>query len=186
MELSGERRLAVDRARAWEALNDLAILRQAIPGCDKVEATGPNQYTVGMAVRVGPVASRFTGKIALADLNPPNSYTISFDGQGGVAGFGRGSAQVKLAPQGSGCDLNYTVNAQVGGKIAQVGSRLIDSAALRLADDFFAKFEALVAPAAAAPQPAGPPPGFEAHILRRIGYMALGVLVVVLLLFLLR
>ncbi|GAB2583662.1 hypothetical protein GCM10027034_14830 [Ramlibacter solisilvae] len=142
MDMQGSRTLAVTQQQAWDALNDPEVLKLCIPGCDKVEATGPGQYTVGMQVKVGPVASRFTGKIALSDLDPPNSYTISFDGQGGVAGFGRGSAQVKLAPQGSGCDLNYTVNAQVGGKIAQVGQRLIDGVARSMAEDFFKRFDA--------------------------------------------
>jgi uncharacterized protein len=141
MDMQGSRALAVTQQQAWDALNDPEVLKLCIPGCDKVEVTGPNQYTVGMAVRVGPVSSRFTGKISLSDVNPPQSYTIAFDGQGGVAGFGRGSAQVKLMPNATGCELGYTVNAQVGGKIAQVGQRLIDGVARSMADDFFKRFD---------------------------------------------
>src|SRR5436190_21208617 len=137
MDMQGSRVLAVTQQQAWDALNDPEVLKLCIPGCDKVEITGPDHFTVGMAVRVGPVAARFTGKIALSELNPPQSYTISFDGQGGVAGFGRGNAQVKLTPAGPGCELGYTVNAQVGGKIAQVGQRLIDGVARSMADEFF-------------------------------------------------
>ena len=186
MELTGERRLAVDRARAWQALNDPEILRQAIPGCESIEKVGDNEYSVGLLASLGPVRARFQGRLKLEDVVAPERYTLRFEGQGGAAGFAKGSAQVTLSEAAAGTLLAYAVNAQVGGKIAQVGNRLIDSAALRLADDFFANFEALVAPAAARAQPAGPPPGFEPHILRRIGYMALGVLVVVVLLILLR
>src|SRR5690349_1909966 len=107
MDMQGSRALAVTQQQAWDALNDPEVLKLCIPGCDKVEVIGPNQYTVGMAVRVGPVSSRFTGKISLSDVNPPQSYTIAFDGQGGVAGFGRGSAQVKLMPNATGCELGY-------------------------------------------------------------------------------
>jgi len=141
MDMQGSRVLAVTQQQAWDALNDPEVLKLCIPGCDKVEVTGPDQFTVGMAVRVGPVSARFTGKVALSELNPPQSYTISFDGQGGVAGFGRGNAQVKLTPAEAGCELDYTVNAQVGGKIAQVGQRLIDGVARSMADEFFKRFE---------------------------------------------
>lgn len=142
MDMQGSRQLAVTQQQAWDALNDPEVLKVCIPGCDKVEATGENQYAVGVAVRVGPVAARFNGKIALADINPPNSYTLSFDGQGGAAGFGKGSAKVNLTPNGaSGCELNYTAQAQVGGKIAQVGQRLVDGVARSMADDFFKRFD---------------------------------------------
>ena len=129
MEMQGSRGLAVTQAQAWEALNDPEVLKASIPGCDKVEPAGENQYTVGVAVKVGPVAAKFNGKITLSEVQPPESYTLSFDGQGGAAGFGKGQAQVKLTPQGTGCELSYSVRAQVGGKIAQVGQRLIDGVA---------------------------------------------------------
>lgn len=142
MEMQGSRQLAVTQQQAWDALNDPEVLKTCIPGCDKVEATGENQYAVGVAVRIGPVAARFNGKIALADVNPPNSYTLTFDGQGGAAGFGKGSAKVNLAPNGAaGCELRYSAQAQVGGKIAQVGQRLVDGVAKSMADDFFKRFD---------------------------------------------
>ena len=143
MEMQGSRRLAVSQQQAWEALNDPQVLKACIPGCDKVEPTGENQYAIGMAVKVGPVAARFAGKIMLADVLPPNSYTIAFEGQGGAAGFGKGTAKVSLAPpaEGAGCELSYTAQAQVGGKIAQVGQRLVDGVARSMAEDFFRRFD---------------------------------------------
>jgi carbon monoxide dehydrogenase subunit G len=163
MDMQGSRHLAVTQQQAWEALNDPAVLKACIPGCDKVEPTGDNQYAIGMSVKIGPVAARFAGKITLADVLPPNSYTLAFEGQGGGgAGFGKGTAKVNLAPavEGAGCELSYTAHAQVGGKIAQVGQRLIDGVAKAMAEDFFKRFEqemqrrhpqAEAAPAAAAP-----------------------------------
>jgi uncharacterized protein len=143
MDMQGNRHLAVTQQQAWDALNDPEVLKACIPGCDKVEATGENQYAIGMAVKIGPVAARFAGKIALVDVLPPNSYTLSFEGQGGAAGFGKGTAKVNLAPaaEGAGCELNYTANAQVGGKIAQVGQRLVDGVARSMAEDFFGRFD---------------------------------------------
>ena len=147
MEMQASRTLAVSQQQAWEALNDPEVLKLCIPGCDKVEPTGDNQYAVGMALKIGPVSAKFAGKITLADIVPPESYTIAFDGSGGVAGFGKGNAQVKLVPlpadalgQGS-CELHYTVQATVGGKIAQLGQRLIDGAAKTMAEDFFKRFD---------------------------------------------
>ena len=143
MEMSGSRRLAVPQQQAWDALNDPEVLKACIPGCDRVEATGENQYAIGMAVKIGPVSARFAGRIVLADVLPPNSYTLVFEGQGGAAGFGKGSAQVNLAPpaEGAGCELSYTAQAQVGGKIAQVGQRLVDGVAKSMAEDFFKRFD---------------------------------------------
>ena len=144
MEMQGNRVLAVTQQQAWDALNDPEVLKASIPGSDKVERTGENQYAVGVAVRVGPVAARFAGRITITDMEPPNSYTITFDGQGGAAGFGKGSAEVALSPakQNGGCELAYAVKAQVGGKIAQLGQRLIDSVAKSMAEDFFKRFDA--------------------------------------------
>lgn len=141
MDMQASRSLAVTQQQAWDALNDPQVLKRCIPGCDKIEATGENQYTVGVAVKIGPVSAKFGGKIALSEIVPPHSYTIGFDGQGGAAGFGKGNAQVKLTPQGSGCELAYTVHASVGGKIAQLGQRLIDGAAKSMAEDFFKRFD---------------------------------------------
>jgi len=144
MEMTGNRHLAVTQQQAWDALNDPEVLKACIPGCEKVEATGENQFTVGVAVRVGPVAAKFNGRIALSEVQAPNSYTLAFDGQGGPAGFGKGTAHVRLSPpaEGAGCELGYDVTAQVGGKIAQVGQRLVDGVARSMADDFFKRFEA--------------------------------------------
>ena len=141
MELQGSRPLAVTQQQAWDALNDPEVLKACIPGCDKVEATGENQYAVGVAVKIGPVSAKFNGRITLSDIVPPASYTITFDGQGGAAGFGKGVSKVSLTPDGSGCVLAYDVQAQVGGKIAQVGQRLIDGVARSMAEDFFKRFD---------------------------------------------
>lgn len=145
MEMHGSRHLAVTQQQAWDALNDPEVLKACIPGCDKVEATGENQYAIGMAVKIGPVAARFNGKILLADVQPPTSYTLNFEGQGGPAGFGKGNAKVNLAPSAEGgCDLSYTAQAQVGGKIAQVGQRLVDGVARSMAEEFFKRFDELM------------------------------------------
>lgn len=141
MDMQGSRTLAVDRQEAWEALNDPQVLKACIPGCDRIESTGPDQYAIGMSVKIGPVAAKFNGKIQLQDVQPPSSYTLKFEGQGGAAGFGKGEARVRLEPRDAGCELQYTANAQVGGKIAQVGQRLIDGVARSMAEDFFKRFE---------------------------------------------
>jgi len=141
MDMQGSRQLAITQQQAWDALNDPAVLKACIPGCDKVEPTGENQYSIGMALKIGPVAAKFSGKIALADIQPPQSYTLSFEGQGGPAGFGKGSAKVQLTPNNRGTELGYSVQASVGGKIAQLGQRLIDGAAKSMAEDFFKRFD---------------------------------------------
>lgn len=158
--MQGSRQLGVTQQQAWDALNDPEVLKACIPGCEKVEATGPNQFAVAVAVRVGPVAAKFAGKITLTDMNPPESYSLNFDGQGGAAGFGRGTANVKLTPQPPGCELAYAVQAQVGGKIAQVGQRLVDGVARSMAEDFFKRFDGEMQkryPAAVAAAPAEAP-----------------------------
>lgn len=141
MDMQASRQLAVTQQQAWEALNDPEVLKLCIPGCDKVEATGENQYAISMALKIGPVAARFSGKIKLDDLQPPVSYTLAFEGQGGPAGFGKGHARVALTPNEDGCELAYTVNASVGGKIAQLGQRLVDGTAKSLAEEFFKRFD---------------------------------------------
>jgi uncharacterized protein len=142
MEMQGKRELAVTQQQAWESLNNPEVLKLCIPGCDKIESTGPDKYAIGMALKIGPVSAKFSGNIQLADINPPDSYTLSFDGQGGAAGFGKGSSKVVLTPLPTGgCELNYSVNASVGGKIAQLGQRLIDAASKSMADDFFKRFD---------------------------------------------
>jgi carbon monoxide dehydrogenase subunit G len=125
----------------WKALNDPSVLSQCVPGCESFDLTGESQYKVVMQVAVGPIRSKFTGKLLLSDIVAPHSYKISFDGSGGVAGSGKGHAVVKLEELGEQTKLTYAVNAQVGGRLAQVGARLIDGVAKRMADMFFEKFK---------------------------------------------
>lgn len=141
MEMHGERLIQAPMDTVWSGLNDPDILKICLPGCEKVEQTAENQFAVAMAVKVGPVGARFTGRITLSDILPVRSYRLAFEGQGGAAGFGKGSSRVTLNALGGGCQLSYAVQAQVGGKIAQLGQRLIDSAAKSLADDFFRRFD---------------------------------------------
>jgi carbon monoxide dehydrogenase subunit G len=157
MELKGQRRLSIDRSAAWSALNDPAILKASIPGCESIEMTGENAYAVVVAAALGPVRARFRGKLLVEDVVAPERYTLRFEGEGGAAGFAKGSAQVALAVSDGGTLLAYTASAQVGGRIAQVGNRLIDAAALKLADDFFAAFERASGGSGAAPAAAAAP-----------------------------
>lgn len=149
MEMTGQQLIAAPIDRTWVALNDPGMLRQCIPGCESIDRVSENSYALGMAVRVGPMNARFKGKLDLENVQPPRSYTIRFEGQGGAAGFGKGSADVTLTPQEAGTQLDYAVKAQVGGKIAQIGSRLVDAAARKMADDFFTAFNARVSAGAA-------------------------------------
>jgi len=141
MEMQGQRLLAITQQQAWDALNNPDVLKTCIAGCDKVERSADNEFAVGVSIKIGPVAAKFSGKIALADMLPPQSYTLSFEGQGGPAGFGKGSAKVQLTPVDGGTELNYSVQASVGGKIAQLGQRLIDGVAKSMAEDFFKRFD---------------------------------------------
>lgn len=150
MEMTGSQSIALPQQRVWEALNDPEVLKACIPGCDSVEKLSDTEYKLTMTAAVGPVKARFSGKLLLSDINPPNSYTIAFEGSGGAAGFGKGSSQVNLTPEGAGTRLAYTAKATVGGKLAQVGSRLIDGVARKMAEDFFVRFNEKVAPAPAA------------------------------------
>lgn len=151
MNLSGEYRLPLPRTVVWDGLNDPEILKQCIPGCEELTETEDNGFAAKVGLKIGPMTARFTGKVTLSDIDPPNGYKIAGEGQGGVAGFGKGSAIVKLAEDGAGGTiLTYTADSQVGGKMAQLGSRLIDATAKKLADEFFGKFAATVAPPAAA------------------------------------
>jgi uncharacterized protein len=157
MDMTGEYRVAAPQRKVWDALNNPDILKQCITGCEEVQKISSTEFTAKVQARVGPVSARFSGKVTLSDLDPPNGYRISGEGQGGIAGFAKGGAEVHLTPDGDATTLTYKVTAQVGGKLAQIGSRLIDSTARKYADDFFAKFAAFVggpAPAAeAAPAP---------------------------------
>ena len=142
MDMQGQRTLTASQQQAWDALNNAEVLKVCIPGCEKFEPAGDNTYAVTTALKIGPVAARFTGKVQLTDIVAPTSYKLNFDAQGGVAGFGKGQSSVELKPLGSGCELHYTVHSSVGGKIAQMGQRLIDGVAKNLAEDFFKRFEA--------------------------------------------
>lgn len=149
MEIAGEYRIAADKQTVWEALNDPEILRESIPGCESVERQSDTQLTAVVKIRMGPVRATFKGKVTLSDLNPPDSYTISGEGEGGVAGFGRGSARVSLADVDGETLLTYAAKAEVGGKLAQIGSRLVESATRKLSKDFFEKFSKVVEASAA-------------------------------------
>lgn len=164
MEMQGSRHLGVTQQQAWEALNDPEVLKACIAGCEKIESTGENQYAVAMAVRIGPVAAKFSGKIALSDIRAPEGYSLAFDGSGGAAGFGKGNAKVSLAAENGGCLLSYDVTAQVGGKIAQLGQRLVDGAARSMAEDFFRRFDDEMQRRHPAPVVAGMPSGAAAPV----------------------
>jgi carbon monoxide dehydrogenase subunit G len=176
VELSGERVLPVSSEIAWRALNDTEALKAAVPGCESIVASGENAFDVVVNAAIGPVKSRFKGKLELADVQAPDSYTIRFDMQGGAAGFSRGEARVRLDAVDAGSTrMTYVVNASIGGKIAQVGSRLVDAAAATMADRFFATFAADLAarhpPASGAPVAVPKAPGFFATLwafLRRL------------------
>lgn len=155
MDMTGERLIPATRAAVWQALNDVDVLKAAIPGCQEITRNSDTDLAARVAVKIGPVSATFTGKVQLSELDPPNGYTIGGEGSGGVAGFAKGGAKVRLADaEGGATRLSYDVKAQVGGKLAQLGSRLIDSSARQLADQFFDRFvrevEARQAPAGAA------------------------------------
>ena len=145
MDMSGSYRITAPREKVWAALNDPEILKQCIPGCEEIEKHSDTELTAKVVAKVGPVKAKFAGKVTLSDIDPPNGYTITGEGSGGAAGFGKGGAAVKLNPDGHDATLlEYTAHAQVGGKLAQIGSRLIDGTARKMADDFFAKFTQVV------------------------------------------
>ena len=162
MELNGERTIPAPIEKTWAALNDPAVLKACIAGCESLDKTADDAYTAVVAMKVGPVSARFKGNLKMSNVTPPTGYTIAFDGQGGVAGFGKGSADVTLSPAGDAAThLAYSARATVGGKMAQIGSRLIDATAAKITEDFFRAFEAqltapvdasVAAPAAAAGQ----------------------------------
>lgn len=145
MDMKDSRVINAPQAKVWAALNDPAMLKQCIIGCDSLEATAEGTFVAAMSVKVGPVSAKFKGKLQLEDVQPPDSYKLKFEGQGGPAGFANGTANVALvAESSSSTRLDYVANAMIGGKLAQIGSRLVDAAARKIADDFFSKFDALV------------------------------------------
>jgi carbon monoxide dehydrogenase subunit G len=145
MDMKGESLIPVPRQAVWEALNDLDVLKAAIPGCDAIAYISPTEIEATVTAKIGPVKASFKGLVTLSDIDPPNGYTIRGEGKGGAAGFAKGGAKVRLSDAPGGTLLSYDVDATVGGKLAQIGARLIDSTAKKLADDFFAKFGALAA-----------------------------------------
>jgi uncharacterized protein len=181
MDMTGEFLIPAPRRKVWDALNDPEILKQSIPGCEEIEKLSPTELAAKVTAKVGPVKARFGGKVTLSDLDPPNGYKITGEGSGGAAGFAKGGATVRLADDGDGTKLNYVVEAHVGGKLAQIGSRLIDATARKMAEEFFTLFSGIVggaaAPAAAtvetpevaletaaqrpSPTPAAPPAGMR-------------------------
>ena len=140
MEMTGEQLIPAPQQAVWDALNDPQMLKACVPGCESIEPAGENVYQVLMVARVGPVSAKFKGKLTLSDIRPPQSYSLAFEGQGGAAGFAKGGAQVRLSAQGDQTKLSYDVKASVGGKLAQIGSRLVDAAAKKIADEFFRNF----------------------------------------------
>jgi hypothetical protein len=144
LEIKGEYSIPASREQVWQALNDPEVLKQCIPGCEEIEKQSDTELTAAVTAKVGPVKAKFKGKMTLSDLDPPNGYTISGEGQGGAAGFARGGARVTLAAEGVGTRLNYEVDATVGGKLAQIGSRLIQGTAKKMADEFFSSFTVLL------------------------------------------
>jgi len=167
MDMTGEYQVQAPRQKVWEALNDPDILKQCIPGCEEIVKLSDTEMTAKVRARVGPVSAHFGGKVTLSELDPPNGYRISGEGSGGAAGFAKGGATVRLADNANGgTSLSYTVEAHVGGKLAQIGSRLIDATARKMADEFFAHFAEVVggpaapeaAPAAAAAASPAPAP----------------------------
>jgi carbon monoxide dehydrogenase subunit G len=158
MQQSGEYRIGAPRPRVWDALNDPEVLKACIEGCESLTRTADDAFEAVVKVKVGPLSATFTGEVKLTDLDPPNGYSLNVSAKGGAAGFGRGTARVALAEDGPDTILTYHGEGNVGGKLAQIGQRLIDGAARKTADDFFTTFREIVAPPAAAPAEAASPP----------------------------
>jgi hypothetical protein len=183
MQMSGEYRIEANRDAVWAALNDPEVLKQAIPGCQEIDKISDTEFAAKVKVKVGPVSAKFNGNVTLSDLDPPNGCTISGEGKGGPAGFAKGGAKVRLEADGAATVLHYQVDAQVGGKLAQIGSRLIDATAKKMAGDFFAKFAEVVGGPAPEPAPeeaapaAVPPPALTAGL--RPLYWVLGLIAAV-------
>lgn len=188
MEMTGEQLIQASQADTWAALNDPEMLKACVPGCESIDRTSDTEYLVQMTARVGPVSAKFKGKLNLSNVNPPHSYSIAFEGQGGVAGFAKGGADVSLTPEGQATRLAYKVKANVGGKLAQIGSRLVDAAANKVANDFFVTFNEKVGkPAQAAeeehhdehhPEPVARDPDLPQVSNASLAFFAAGALVV--------
>ncbi|HTV46420.1 MAG TPA: carbon monoxide dehydrogenase subunit G [Stellaceae bacterium] len=166
MEMTGEFRIPAPRQRVWEALNDPQMLKEAIPGCQSIEKVSDTEFAAKVRAKVGPVSANFGGKVTLSDLDPPKAYMIAGEGSGGVAGFAKGSAKVSLDEDGDATLLHYEVQAHVGGKLAQIGSRLIDATSRKMAEEFFTRFAAVVAPETAEGSGPSSPDGADAPLAR--------------------
>jgi carbon monoxide dehydrogenase subunit G len=151
MNMTGEQRIAAPRQRVWAALNDPEVLRASIPGCQSLEKTADDRFAATVEVKVGPIGARFKGAVALADLNPPTGYTLILEGNGGISGSVKGSAKVSLSEEGGSTLISYEVDAQVGGRMAQLGGPIIDATAKQLAGKFFGRFGEIVGEAAGEP-----------------------------------
>ena len=159
MDMNGEYRIAASREQVWEALNNPDVLRRAIPGCEEMNKLSDTELEAAARAKIGPVSARFKGKVKLSNLNPPESYTLSGEGSGGAAGFAKGEAQVLLVADGVNTILRYTVKASIGGKLAQIGQRLVDGAAKKMADEFFSKFSELAGGKLPSEEPQAREPG---------------------------
>lgn len=157
MDMTGEYTIPAPREKVWEALNDAEVLKASVPGCETLEKVSDTEFTATVMARVGPVRTKFNGRVTLSDLDPPNGYTISGEGQGGAAGFGKGGAKVTLTGADGETVLRYEANASVGGKMAQIGSRVVEGVARKMADDFFARFAEQVVPGGEAGEEAAAP-----------------------------
>ena len=144
MDFSGEYTIPSTKQKVWDALNDPEVLKQCIDGCEELKKDSDSEFSARVTAKVGPVRAKFSGKVTLSDIDPPNGYKISGEGQGGVAGFAKGGAVVKLEESDGGTKLTYSAEAEVGGKLASVGSRLVEGVAKKTADDFFGKFAEIV------------------------------------------
>ena len=172
MDMSGEALIAAPRDRVYAALNDIDVLRRSIPGCEAIEWVSDNEMTATVVAKVGPVKAKFTGHVTLSDRKAPEGYTISGEGKGGAAGFAKGSATVRLEEKDAGTLMTYQVRAQVGGKLAQIGGRLIDGTAKKMADQFFANFGEIVAADAGTAPPAQDHPLAEAGGGKHVNWLA--------------
>lgn len=175
MEFAGEHVIPAPIDRVWDGLNDPEILRRSIPGCTDMSRTGENEFTATVVTKVGPVSATFKGKVEITDLDPPNGYTLSGRGQGGAAGFAKGAARIRLSEDAEGTRLAYTADVEIGGKLASVGGRLIQSVAKKNAEDFFTAFSNVLTGKAPAPEAvaAGTEPGTPAPVAAPGGHIPL-------------